>query len=250
MRKRKENSRKRLHFGQKYGIIIYGEVLINKNSSFRKEKSILPILPEHKNKKEVINNKKMDNQYLINVVDAANYLIQFYYRTREQYHCTKKKVEKMLTIAAMVYMKHNLNFFGAKIYLNHCGTYIPLLSRFIHGDIVDGTVVENNAVIDRNVDMTGPVPKLYVTEVDIEPREKDILLDIFINFGNYEPSALGKLLDEFKNEVALQDTDNPSEKIIDPKKVFDFFKSAQNNTNNNEIINYIANYCLQGNVAN
>ena len=236
----KKNAKKRLKKGEKCDIIIYGEVLnITIALKFDKNNSLL--FKNLKNQKEVSKKKRMNNQNLINVIDAAKYLIQFFYKSGEKYHCTKTKIEKMLTIAFLTFIKNDRKLFSSKIYIAECGTYIPLLSRFIFGNITEGQIPENNLKIDKNVALDGNIPPLYSIETQVSEDIHNILADVFYAFGNYEPSHLGKLLDEFKMEISIEDEEDPSKSIIDSEKAIKFF-NEKSYKKTNDIIDYIVNY--------
>ena len=240
MKKSQQNTIKRLKNEEKCVMIICGEDL-NIAITSRISKNNCQIFAKTKKQKEVLKKTRMSSQNLISVVDAAKYLIQFFYKSGQKYHCTKTKVEKMLTIAFLTFVKTNQKLFSSKIYIGQCGTYIPLLSRFIYGDIVEGEVCENNSKISKDTAFEGTVPPLYNTETQFPEAINSLLLDIFYAFGNYEPSRLGQLLDEFKMEISTEDEEDPSKLIIDSEKASVFFNEKKYGKTN-DIITYIINH--------
>ena len=125
----------------------------------------------------------------------------------------------MLTIAFLTFIKNDRKLFSSKIYIAECGTYIPLLSRFIFGNITEGQIPENNLKIDKNVALDGNIPPLYSIETQVSEDIHNILADVFYAFGNYEPSK----------------------SIIDSEKAIKFF-NEKSYKKTNDIIDYIVNY--------
>lgn len=237
-----KKGKKRLKKNEKCDIVIHGEVL-DITISFPKNKKNDLLFEKLKILEEVISKKRMNNQNSINVIDAAKYLIQFFYKSDEKYHCTRTKIEKMLTIAFLAFIKNNRKLFSSKIYIARCGTYIPILSRFIFGDVIEGQVGENNTKIDKSIALNGNVPPLYSVESQISGDIRNLLGDVFFAFGNYEPSHLGKLLDEFKMEISTEDEEDPSKSIIDIDKAKSFFEGKGCKIKN-DIIAYIVDYSI------
>ena len=128
------------------------------------------------------------NVQMINIVDAAKYLVQLYYKTGSRYHCTRTKIEKLLSIASFVELSHDRDLFIDKNVINPCGTGYPVLANHFFGDIIDGTEKENNCAIKGVcVDEHIQIPAIYEID-DCTPIPEymcNLLSDVFFKFGNY-----------------------------------------------------------------
>ena len=171
------------------------------------------------------------------LLDAANYIIQLYYKADEKYTCTKTKVEKILSIAQMTALYNNDKIFDDDISINPCGTGFPLLSRFLLSDIIIGCEEENGTSIDIN-NLKDEYPALYAIQDVLSLEHKNLLKEVFSLFGNYKAKALGLLIDEFKMNICCDAVDG--KKVIDQFSLIEYLNKNKNSQN--AIINFIVTY--------
>lgn len=186
------------------------------------------------------------NKQMINIVDAAKYLIQLYYKTGCRYHCTRTKIEKMLSIANLVSLKYGEALFAEKNVVNPCGTGFPVLASFLFGDIVEGREDETCQDIHRElINESAVYPPIYEIENYglISRKVYQLLLDIFLKFGNYDAKTMGILCDMFKCNIATNEPGS-DRKIVNNEAVKPFFDTCacDDRYKNNEIISFIVNY--------
>lgn len=203
--------------------------------------NIEPLQSEHiKKYKCVCKNKNM-----IDVLVAAKYLIQLYYKTEEQFRCTGTKIEKLLSIAAMIEMKHHDLLFADEIVINLCGTGIPVVSEFTWDDIIDGKKNEDgNDILRELINEDAYVPAMFNIDKDmISCNIKRMLEDLFFKFGNFSSKRLGVLLDEFKKEISMVSPVTGKE-IIGFAEAYAYFNDLDKLKahEGNIIVNYIFNY--------
>ena len=188
-----------------------------------------PKIPQYEHKK-------------ISAFDAANYIIQLYFKTNEKYHCTKSKVEKLLSIAGFSYMAKNAEtLYEQDIVVNPCGTGFVEFFGYFPPEIVKGVDNETNKAIEGElttiVNEGVAIPLGYQDKYG-ELTDEDIAMlnSVFMRFGDYEPDKLGKAIDTFKMNISSDG--NYGRQIIDPTKTYEYF---QCNNNSNDIENAVEN---------
>lgn len=142
------------------------------------------------------------SEYVINSVDAANYLIQLYYRTDQKYTCNIWKIEQLLSIYYLWCVSRNVDSF-------YCFEIIPIWygfgitnpNKFFFSDIIIGSVKENLQDIDDEL-KDAIIPPLILTRYNVpSPYAKYLLLRNFREFGNYSCQDLAQFLNEIKSNV-------------------------------------------------
>lgn len=234
--------KKTLPIKQKNGIIgTKVEVFVN-------SKNVFFCSLESMQSKHIKNNTRYvcQNEQMINIVDAAKYLIQLYYKTGCRYHCTRTKIEKMLSIANLVSLKSGEALFVEKNVVNPCGTGFPILASFLFGDIVEGREDETCLEIPKElVNESAVYPPFYeIDNYSLSSRNvSQLLLDIFLKFGNYDAKTMGILCDAFKCSIATNEPGS-DRRIINNEAVKPFFDTCayDDKYKNNEIISFIVNY--------
>lgn len=189
-------------------------------------------------------NKKEKGVHMTNVLDAAKFIVQLYYKTDEKYHCSRTKVEKLLAIANLVAFKNNDKLFEDDIWVNRCGVGIPILSHFLFSDIVMGTELEEPKAIEWvEIDNNKSFPIIYTLYSNIQSKERELLTDVFLCFGAYDALTLGQAFDEFKEEISVDNPKNKEHSIIDSRMAYNFFNenSLTSQIKKNIIVAYILN---------
>lgn len=176
----------------------------------------------------------------IDLTELANYLIQFFYKTDERYTCTRTKIGKLLSIAQFYYVvKKNKKLFRECIYkYGDCGTSINELKLVIDRDVylrpeyMDAPIKISESEIKS---ICNP-PSKYQQICHLPDEGKNIILDVFIHFGAYSASDLGKLLMPIISiDNVVVKNDQIDLETIYKLKLEDF----QINDQNNDLIKYI-----------
>lgn len=171
-------------------------------------------------KKEV---KNMD------VLCAAKYLIGRFFEDSANgcFSVSRTKIEKLLTIAALVFMRDGETLFDALITVNACGTGIPKLSQELL------PLVSNNIPTDE-------IPAGFkMMNPGIDDKISKLLNDVYKDFGAFEAVDLGKMLDEFKNEISDEDG---AQKMISVNNAARYFGNREKVLLKNKIVKFVYNY--------
>lgn len=183
--------------------------------------------------------------FMVNVVDAANYIVQLFFKTEQKYNCTQTKLEKLLSIANMICMKNNDILFDSEIIIKPCGVGISKMPIQFFGDIVIGSVEETDSPIEWcEIKESLLCPLRYTSEEEnkLTDDEKRLLTDVFLQFGNCRALSLGLHIDAFKNKICTVGTDL-NHSYVDASKVSVFFAHEDpDNYINNKVFLFIKNY--------
>lgn len=183
-----------------------------------------------------------DTEALVDLVDAANYLIQLYYKIGEKYSCSITKLGKLLSIAAFICAKNGVKLFEDDIVTYNCGTGFAKLGYHYLSDVIVDGKADCETTISRN-DICDSVayPQIYVCENDIPRNIQNLLLDVFLTYGAYPAKTLGKLIDIFKEKISTAASTIDLNKIYLHSEVV-IAQSTKNNPLGDEFCNYIKNY--------
>lgn len=201
----------------------------------------------HSNKKQKPMNRKTffcdsieqeKKETMQKIVGAANFIIQHFIKCDGTYSCSKTKLEKLLAIANLKFLKDGRQIFDNAILTRRCGVGIDIeFPRYLCGDVVIGTSsVEHESKIELDCFQPDlPYSSIYDTYVNIlSNEEKDVLREVFFTFGGYKRETLGEWLNEFKEFLV----DKPGvDEPISMEKCREFFKYKP--SIQNLIINYI-----------
>lgn len=182
---------------------------------------------------------------MVKILGAANYLVQLFVKCERKYSCSKTKLEKLLSIANLKCIKNGNKLFDEKVIeIKDCGVGLSYnFPTYLCGDIVLALLN------DKNNKATSPKRQIPETDInnsikhntqydkdvnDLTEEDKKCLLNVFLEFGAYDSSILGSLLDEFKYELVNNQVDGEK---INFKKCQSFFNRKSDT--NNEILKYI-----------
>lgn len=144
-----------------------------------------------------------------NLRHVANYMVQLFYQTEQQFTCTQTKIGKLLSILAFKYAVNNKKLFDSAIYrYKDCGTAIPDLLLFLKDRDVylRSSYKDLNCKIPEDIwvtrnsmtnDPLNPGQFVYATYRDIDSLTEKLKRDIeevFRKFGAYCQRELGYLL--------------------------------------------------------
>ena len=175
---------------------------------------------------------------MANVLGAANYLAQLFIKCDGKYGCTKTKIEKLLSIANLIYMKKGELLFDENICIRDCGVGIRFnFPAHLCGNVVlpSSSVVEGVPISPSDINENITFSSQFNIDVHLlNDNDKDALRSVFLRFGNYESQTLGDKINEFK--ANLSRTGAIGEPVL-VDRCIQFFSCDDDN--NNEIIRYI-----------
>lgn len=185
--------------------------------------------------------KNMHCTAKVNILEAAKFVVQLYYKAEQRYNCTLTKVEKILAIADLIVMRDGTEMFSDKIVSHDCGVGFPVLSSFLYSNIISGGDEQSQPItctLNEKVD----IPKLYQISDDFPNYAKEILTRVFREFGDFTAKDLGLSFNLFKNGILANELiDN--EKVIDEKKVPLYFKNKNDSLlNSSSVYKFIYTY--------
>lgn len=192
----------------------------------------------------------IERSTMVNILDAANFIIQLYFKTGKKYRCSRTKVEKLLVIAQLISIKDNNQsnkLLSEKICSNPCGAGFPVLSKYLFSEIIDTEEDESGNAIDCSLikeDAEYPVIYRIVDEDSFTPTIRKILRDVFLEFGNCKIKELGEWCNQFKDNIVSSTEKEYDRYVIDEQRVIDYFSNSNMcySGNSNRIVEYIHNY--------
>lgn len=191
-------------------------------------------------------NKDFERQgsSMVNIVEAAKFVVQLYYITGQKYHCSLTKVEKILAIADLIIMRSGNKLFSNEIISHDCGVGFPILSDYLYSNIIEGNPEQKN-FIDDDFDNTIEIPRLYAIENPeaIPEYLKELIIEVFREFGDYTARDLGLYMNAFKDKILSDQTIN-GERFIDPMKVQGYFENIDGTVWGSDVYNFIYTHSM------
>lgn len=191
--------------------------------------------------------KDMDN---IDIFDAAKYIVCLYYKVDKPYTCSRTKIEKLLAIADLVFIKYSKRLFPKwPIYINSCGIGYRVLPTdsllFPIDNIKTGnSCTEFSDKLTINLDNERDIPSMYAIDFP-EGNERKVLEEVFCRFGACTAKLIGSAIDEFK--IYIQSdmvSDSGLKDKVDVEKATEFFTHDNGLLKTNAIAKFIAEYTL------
>ncbi len=180
---------------------------------------------------------------MVNVKDAANYLIQLFYINKR--NCTSAVIQKLLVIAQMKHIKrHNQVMFCDDIIVKPLCLSIDFVSKFYAVNIFDefqNTTLANSLqdnpkqaiIIDVNNSKEG-LSAIYDIEVPMPECCISILREVFSEFSLFSGYALG----EGMRQMTLHNKRQAGE-IITSKDLRFYVENSLNGEIRNKITEYV-----------
>lgn len=207
---------------------------------------------------ELLQDKMCENFDVQNTIDihanlreSANYLIQLFYQTKKRYSCTRTKVGKLLSIVAFVYAKKGEKLFDETIFkYDNCGTSINELKVYVDRDVyiqyqyaddcqyINCEFLRDEDVIEKHKDIGS-----------IDDTLKDVIENVFRNFGAFSAYDLGQCINPIvnlpqivneKGEIQLHNIS-----IIN----FELFDEGLLNEKSSFLVKFLANGGVNGNTT-
>lgn len=179
----------------------------------------------------------------INIKPYAIYLISLYYKTGCKYSCTRSKINKLLIIFKLCFIKNNLKTFDNKLIIYENFSYFEDLSIIMEKDVycTEKSIEENSKIIDKLNEMV-EIPPMYKTYIKLAEEEKKLLEIIFREFGNFNINYLSDKIEPIVRNISAIYKNNF---ILDEDRVFDFFNNYYHEYQNNEIFKFIENIIIK-----
>lgn len=183
---------------------------------------------------------------------AANYIIQLFIKCGQRYSCSRPKLEKLLAISNLAYyVKFENKIFENDTYLRKCGLGFDCDDKLLNGDFVCGDgdfdfskpiCCDNSTEIsEKEINPSIDVSDVYKKDVDkLTEDQKNILKAVFLRFGAFGASQLGRLLDDFKENISTELYDG--KRIIDYSACKSFFNSCKPDDEKNPIVKFVSSY--------
>lgn len=136
------------------------------------------------------------NKLNVNLKEATNYLIQFFYRTGKKYSCTNTKIGKLLSIVAFVYARKGEMVFAEPVLrYSRCGSTVSGLQRFMGLEAyIAFTYQDDKQRIESELDDMAVVPEIYKDVDSLSDSVKTVIEDVFRKFGSYSAFDLGQCI--------------------------------------------------------
>lgn len=174
------------------------------------------IFPHCKSNCTCMTNSNMD-ELNVNLLEAANYLVLLFYRTDQEYSCTRTKVGKLLSIVAFSYARKNKKVFKENIYkYNDCGCAIKEIMTFFDRDIyVRYQYNDNHKHISESFkelsSLDPDIQEKYKNINNIDPTVRQKIEEVFRIFGAYSPTELGECINPIVEQTGVINTNGEVE---------------------------------------
>lgn len=155
-----------------------------------------------------ITNGNMD-ELKVDLLEAANYLILLFYRTDQEYSCTRTKVGKLLSIVAFSYARNNKKIFEESIYkYDDCGCAIKKIMNTFDRDIYARCQYNDNqkyiSDVFRELSSLDPeIQEKYKDIVNVDPTVRQKIEEVFRTFGAYSPTKLGECINPIVKQTGV-----------------------------------------------
>lgn len=175
----------------------------------------------------------------IDLIDIADYLISLFYKTNKKYTTSRTKIGKLLSIVAFSGAKYGIKFFNEIIYkYGNSGTIIEELLHYEQQIYLVLDDIDCSNKILRNEINNNLKSRFDNNNLDVSIKE--LVIDVFLNFGAYSTLNLGKMINEFREEIY-----NDDKTFIDLEKIKDLDCKR-----NNDILIYISSQRVEELIEN
>lgn len=150
----------------------------------------------------------MSKDVLINEGSCYGYLIELYHQKKLTYRMNNKKLDYLLTIFALCYMKNDIEPF---LLIKRNNKLMPNFEfPFDFDTDCIASFVPEDGIIDRNLifddykslpSYNAPLFNAWQHSTLLE-QEKDLLKEIFYSFGNYSREELSKMMSDLSNSFS------------------------------------------------
>lgn len=171
-------------------------------------------------------------------------IIELYYRNNKKYELTSRKIEYLMTIYQLCYMRNDLMVnFGVYINKNYNISIPNVRKRAIFGTIIESDIPKNIKIKKEDFDIKDInlikfdiVPTFYLSKFIISEEDVKLLIDIICEFGNMEQRNLYDCWHEFVNMSRIHNnyylfiddfTDLFNKNIKTNNQIYNFVKSKE-----------------------
>lgn len=161
----------------------------------------------HSGEQKIHTKKKQMEELNVNLEQAANYLIQLFYRTNQRYSCTRTKIGKLLSIVAFVYAYEDKKLFSESIYkYNDCGTSFNELKLFLGREVyMKDRYLDDEQPYKGDFNYCNDIPKDYQYIENIDECLRTNIEEVFKKFASYPPVSLGNCINTIVNYKDMVD---------------------------------------------
>ena len=141
-------------------------------------------------------------------------IVELYYRTGEKYELTRRKIEYIMTIYELCYMKNHLQTTLNIFITENKNIYIDEVVRsMVYQEILDSSIKKNIKIKKSEFNLNNfkylpnDLPVLYTSLFILSQNDIELLIDIICEFGNMEQR---NLYDQWHEFVDIVEIDNNS----------------------------------------
>lgn len=184
---------------------------------------------------------KKKNSYDIDIISAANYLLELHYNNNCEF--TISKIEKMLVIYKLCCMKNNERCFDKYFSIKTTDFRFPILSRFIFMSFKSNYVIDEENMIEKE-GKSFEISKVYKLS-NLNICAKEILDDIFDVFKSIQYNDIKDMLQDIRFNLSCIKIND--EYCVSNEEVRHFFNNSFNTHlyNDNIIYKFIKNTNFQ-----
>ncbi len=143
----------------------------------------------------------------MNIIDSGNYLVQLYFKTGKKYSLTATKLNYLLVIAELCHLKSGFSGYSSFSFVetsNYVHRYswigFPLIYNYYFSDIVEGEL-EEDGIISEKINEEILIPKHYQIKYELNDEERNLLNNIFFEFGNVPSLDIRNMLYDFFDRI-------------------------------------------------
>lgn len=209
---------------------------------------------------EMSNFLEQQGLYDENIYGITSYLISLFYRTNCKYECSRREINRLLTIYKLCCNRNGNVCFEDKFYIGYPHAVVTELT-FIPGDIYfrnnDFEFDINNLPKEKKLKQEDngmledlPYPySWYLRKHKINDESKKLLENVFEAFAGVDFDKVAFMIDELMHYIPVKKQFN-NEDCIDIEIINNFFESKNNSKmfKDNLVFNFIKNTKLKNNV--
>lgn len=184
---------------------------------------------------------KKKNSYDIDIISAANYLLELHYNNNCEF--TISKIEKMLVIYKLCCMKNNEVCFDKYFSVKTTDFRIPILSRFVFMSFKRNYIIEDEKITEEK--NTHEISKAYKLS-EINSYTKEILNNIFEYFKVFSYNDIKDMLQDIRFNLSCIKIND--EYCLSNNDIKNFFDNSFYNQlyNDNKVYKFVKNTNFYG----
>lgn len=204
----------------------------------------------------------LENQglYDCNLYGIVSYLISLFYRTNCKFECSRRKINRLLTIYKLCCDKNGYDCFEDKFYIGEPYSYVlginfiprEVYCRYFYDEYDENSLFFECILKEDDVSCIENMPFMYkqfIKGIKISEESKKLLEDVFKKFGGFKFQKMANDIDEIMENIPTIKMLDIMEHI-DKDKINDFFEDKNNNQiyKNNIVFQFVKNYNIDKNM--